>query len=198
MEQLLLNFSNDWNWLNTVAVGMGALVVWLLARWKSVTEIKVLQSELATRNVSLCEKMIALDEKQRQIVRKLNDALRQMLAATAAGDATNARKYREEINNAFLLDYIGACYHSTGLGKWVYQDNKAELIDDELIPFLETSAQLLGQLNDQDLLQLTGSKPLKVQDFDFQFAIRYIRRHTPFWRWRRRRDLEQTVKMLFG
>ncbi|MBK8565997.1 MAG: hypothetical protein IPN76_22310 [Saprospiraceae bacterium] len=198
MENLLQTFAADWTWLHATCVAAGALIVWLLARWKSVTEIKVLKSELATRNVSLFEKMVALDEKQRQIVRNLNDSLRRMLEAAAAGDATNTRKYREEVSNAFLLDLIGSYYHYAGLGRWVYQDNKAELMDDELMPFLETSAALLRQLNDEALLKLTGSKPLQVQDFDFQFAIRYIQRHSPFWHWQRRRDLDKTVKTLFG
>lgn len=198
MEKLTEMLAADWTWFNAAGAGAGALVVWMLARWKSVTEIKVLKSELATRNVSLFEKMIVLDEKQRQIVRSLNDALRRMLEAVAAGDADNARKSREEVSTTFLLDFIGSYYHYAGLGRWVYQDNKAELIDDELLPFLETSAEVLQLLNSESLLKLTGSKLLKVQDFDFQFAIRYIRKHSSFWCWQRRRDLDKTVKLLLG
>jgi len=198
MEKLTEMLAADWTLFHTVGAGAGALVIWLLARWKSVTEIKVLKSELATRNVSLFEKIIVLDEKQRQIVRSLNGALRRMLEAVAAGDADNARKSREEVSTTFLLDFIGSYYHYAGLGRWVYQDNKAELIDDELLPFLETSAEVLQLLNSESLLKLTGSKPLKVQDFDFQFAIRYIRKHSPFWYWQRRQDLNNTVKRLFG
>ncbi len=198
MEQLLQTFSDNWTWLNAAMMAIGACVVWLVARWKSFTEIKVLQSELATRSVSLFEKLIALDEKQRKIVHQLNGSLRQMLEAANCKDATTARQHREETVNTFLLEYVGSYFHLTGLGKWVYHDNKAELVDDEVIPFLETSAQLIQQLNHPDLLQLTGSKPLRVQDFDFQFAIRLARRHIPFWRWQQRRELERTVKMIIG
>lgn len=198
MENLIQTFATDWNWLHTIAVATGTLFVWTLARWKSFTEIKVLQSELATRSVSLFEKLIALDEKQRKIVHQLNSSLRLMLEAVNSKDATTARQHREGTVNTFLLEYVGSYFHLTGLGKWVYHDNKAELVDDEVIPFLETSAQLIQQLNHPDLLQLTGSKPLRVQDFDFQFAIRLARRHIPFWRWQQRRELERTVKMIIG
>ena len=199
METLIQFFTaNEWTWLHTASAAAGALIVWLLARWKSLSEIQVLRTELATRQVSLFEKMIALDEKQRTICRNLNEQLRQMLQLLKSGDAKVARQYREEVATTFLLDYIGSYFHYGGLGKWVYQDNKAELIDDELIPFLETSADVLSQLNRQDLLELTNVPPVRVQDFDFQFAIRYIRRHTPYWHLKRRGHLNKTVKRLFG
>lgn len=198
MENLLQTIIGHWDWWQAAGIAAGALIVWLLARWKSVTEIKVLKSELATRHVSLFEKMIALDEKQRQIIRRLNDALRKMLDALAAGNADQARLRRTEVLDLFLLDYIGAYYSYAGLGRWIYQDHKDELIDDELLPFLETSADMLQLLNDENLLKLTGGKPLKVQGFDFQFAIRYVRRNTPRWNWKRRQTLQETERRLLG
>lgn len=198
MENLFQTFFGHWDWWQASGIAAGGLIVWLLARWKSVTEIKVLKSELATRHVSLFEKMIALDEKQRHIVRNLNEALRQMLVALAAGNADQARQHRTEAVNLFLLDFIGSYYSYAGIGRWIYQDNKDELIDDELLPFLETSADMLQILNGENLLKLTGSQPLKVQGFDFQFAVRYIRRNTPHWNWKRRLALQEAELRLLG
>lgn len=198
MENLLQFLASDWAWINTVAAVAGAIFVWLIARWKSMTEIRVLKAELAARNVNLFEKMIALDEKQREIVRSLYESLRTMSEAEKEGDAAAACQHRAEAIKTFLLDYIGSYYHYTGLGKWIYQDNKAELIDDELMPFLETSAAVLNALNKESLLQLTGSRALKIQDYDLQFALRFIQRNTRFWNWKRKRGLDKELKRIFG
>lgn len=198
MEQLLPNLDAGWNGAHTLWALFGAIFVWTIARWKSVIELRVLHSELAARNVGLFEKMIAVDERQRQISRELGALLQQMLAATSNGQTDPALQFREKAISVFLSDYIGSYYQYAGLGKWVYNDNKAELIEDELIPFLQTSYEVISHINNNALLTLTGCSPLLLRNFDFGFAVRYIRRNTPFWKRRRLMELNRIEKKLAG
>ncbi len=78
----------------------------------------------------------------------------------------------------------------------MYLDNKTELIEDDLLPFLEISAEIKNALNRPELLALTGQTPLRTELMDFRFAIGYVRRNTAWWHISIRKRLSDAQKML--
>ncbi len=192
MEHIFSSLPEAWlGWGQATIALAGAVVAWLLSRAQSLGEIRKMQAELVSLRVSQFEKIIALDEKQRAITARMYEQLRQLLQALHAGDASAALKSREVLQQMFFLEYIGSYFHYASLGRWVFPEARYELVDDEIIPFLDTSALLLEALNQSDVLALTGQEPISVNDFDFNFAFRFARKHTRFWEIERKRRIDR-------
>ncbi len=105
-------------------------------------------------------------------------------------DAVVAKKAREATKKLFLLEYLGAYFHYTSVGRWVFPEVRYELVDDEIIPFLKNSAMFLEALNLPVVLSLTQQQALEMGDIDFNFAFRFARKHTRFWELDRKRKLD--------
>lgn len=187
-------------WPQTQAAGVviGALIVWLLSTMRSLQEAGRMRAELIGLKINQYEKLIALDEKQRQVIHTLNEQLHRTLEALDRHDAEAAKTARLETIDTFLLRYIGSFFQYAGVGRWVYLDNKTELIEDDLLPFLEISVDIKTALNRPDLLALTGQPPLRTEVYDFRFALGYVRRNTAWWRVNAHQHLERLGKALAG
>ncbi len=197
MNALIEFFQPAWNgWGQSVVFLGGAVVVWLLGRAQSIGEIRKLQAELVSLRVNQFEKIITLDEKLRSVTERVYEQLYALLHATQNADAEGAKTAREATQKIFLLEYIGAYFHYTSVGRWVFPEVRYELVDDEIIPFLKTSAMLLEALNQATVLSLTQQQVLVMSDIDFNFALRFARKHTRFWEFERRKSLVELEKRL--
>lgn len=197
MNALIEFFQPAWNgWGQSVVFLGGTVVVWLLGRAQSIGEIRKLQAELVSLRVNQFEKIITLDEKLRSVTERVYEQLYVLLHATQNSDAEGAKNAREATQKIFLLEYIGAYFHYTSVGRWVFPEVRYELVDDEIIPFLKTSAMLLEALNQATVLSLTQQQALVMSDIDFNFALRFARKHTRFWEFERRKSLVELEKRL--
>lgn len=197
MNTLIEHFQREWNnWGQSAIFLVGAIIVWLLSRAQSLGEIRKLQAELVSLRVSQFEKIITLDEKLRNVTDRVYEHLYTLLHAVQKKDAETAKTARDAAQKIFLLEYIGAYFHYTSVGRWVFPEVRYELVDDEIIPFLKTSASLLEGLNQPAVLALTQQQALVMNDIDFNFAFRFARKHTRFWEFERKRQLVQLEKRL--
>jgi hypothetical protein len=48
---------------------------------------------------------------------------------------------------------------------------------------------LLEALNQPDVISITQQSALVVKDIDFNFAFRFVRKHTRLWEFERKREL---------
>lgn len=193
----MFDYATQW-WTQTQAAGIaaGALVVWLLSTLRSLHEARKMRAELINLKINQYEKLIALDEQQRKIIQELNAQLNRLYDAQEANNVDQAREARRAACETFLLQYIGSFFQYAGVGRWVYLDNKTELIEDDLLPFLEISAEIKNALNRPELLALTGQTPLRTELMDFRFALGYVRRNTAWWRVGIRKRIRNAQKAL--
>jgi hypothetical protein len=190
MNDLIAYAQQEWgSWIQPAVLLGGAAVVWVLSRAQSLGEIRKLQAELVSLRVSQFEKIISLDEKLRSVTDRLYEQLYTLLQAVQHQDTAGAQKAREATQKIFLLEYIGAYFHYTSVGRWVFPEVRYELVDDEILPFLNTSAMLLEALNQPEVRSLTQQSALVVKDIDFNFAFRFVRKHTRLWEFERKREL---------
>jgi hypothetical protein len=198
MNDLIASLQQEWNGWGQSAVFLGgAVVVWLLSRAQSIGEIRKLQAELVSLRVSQFEKIISLDEKLRSVTDRVYEQLYVLHDAVQNKDAIAAKTARAATQKIFLLEYIGAYFHYTSVGRWVFPEVRYELVDDEIIPFLKTSVMLLETLNLPAVLSLTQQQALEIGDIDFNFAFRFARKHTRFWELERKRKLDALEGQLF-
>jgi|GEM_PF-3462783 len=198
MNTIIEYIQTEWAGWGQSAIFFGAAaIVWLISRAQAIGEIRKLQAELVSLRVDQFEKIIALDEKQRSVTDKVSEQLYALLQAVQNQDAIAAKAAREATQKVFLLEYIGAYFHFASLGRWVFPEVRKELVDDEIIPFLKTSATLLESLNQPAVLALTEQSPLEVRDIDFNFAFRFVRKNTRFWEFERKRKLAALESRLF-
>jgi hypothetical protein len=192
MNTLIQYLQTEWTgWGQTALFLGGAAIVWVLSRAQSIGEIRKLQAERAAMGVDQFEKLIAFDVKQRGIIDRLYAQLQVLLEAVQRQDIIAAKTAREATQKLFLLEYIGAYFHYANVGRWVFPEVRKELVDDEILPFLKTSATLLESLNKPSVLALTQQSPLIVSDNDFNFAFRFVRKNTRFWEFERKRKLRE-------
>lgn len=197
MNTLLESFQTGWStWGQTLLLMSATGIVWMLSRLQSIGEIRKLQVELASAKVSQFEKVILLDEKLRLVTDKLYTHLYALLQAAQKADAPAAKEAREAVQKVFLLEYIGAYFHYQSLGRWIFTEVRNELVEDEIIPFLETSLMVLEGINQEYILGLTHQEPVKIREMDINFAFRFAWKHTRFWDVQRKRKLTTLKKKL--
>jgi hypothetical protein len=109
-----------------------------------------------------------------------------------------AQEAREAVSKVFLLEYMGAYFHYQSLGRWIFTEVRYELVEDEIIPFLETSLMVLNGMNQEFVLNLTKQEPLKLREMDINFAFRFAWKHTRFWEFQRKRKLIELKKNLLA
>ncbi len=199
MNTLLESVQQGWNaWGQTFLVLGATGIVWMLGRLQSIGEIRKLQVELASVRVSQFEKVILLDEKLRLVTDKLYSHLYALLQAAQKSDVKAAQEAREAVSKVFLLEYIGAYFHYQSLGRWIFTEVRHELVEDEIIPFLETSLMVLNGMNQEFVLNLTKQESLKLREMDINFAFRFAWKHTRFWEFQRKRKLVELKKNLLA
>lgn len=199
MNTFFESFLQGWTaWGQTLLLMSATGIVWMLSRLQSIGEIRKLQMELASARVSQFEKVILLDEKLRLVTDKLYTQLYALLQAAQNADATAAKTAREAVQKVFMLEYLGAYFHYQSLGRWIFTEVRHELVEDEIIPFLETSLMVLEGVNQEYIMNLTQQEPVRIREMDINFAFRFAWKHTRFWEVQRKRKLLELKKNLLA
>lgn len=167
MENL---FMTQWSFLQAFAIGIGALLVWLLARIKTLGEIQ--QTTVTTQGMR-AEQMVQWFKAEAE-AREAAKRLESHISALNSGEL-NAEMKKEELKSLahnFYFDYLGSYYKLYGIGRWVFQGREIELIEDELLPFLEISVNVVK------ILQQSSEAYSFLSRYDFAPIVRYINRNT--------------------
>lgn len=184
MENIL---TTQWSFWQAFALGIGTLLVWLLARIKTYGEIQ--QTTVATQGMR-AEQMVQwfkAETEAREAAKRLEANI---LELNVPGIEESAKvEGRKLLFHTFFFDYLGAYYKLYGIGRWVFQGREIELIEDELMPFLEISANVVKILNH------SPKEYSLLSRYDFGPIIRYILRNTnPFTK--RRKELMALIPHL--
>ena len=174
----------------------GIVVVWILARLQSLTEMRKVQTEINGLMLSQTEKWLVIDSRIRDVIRAQIPLIHQLTEALQQQNAVTAKTIRRQLMDMFTLDFVGGYYHFVGLGRWVFKGNELELIEDEIIPFLEMCSNMTRKLNDPQLLELTAEYPLSMEAESYRFAVRFALRHLPYYKWHKRLYVQQLAKTL--
>jgi hypothetical protein len=175
----------------TIWIAFGAVIVWILARLQTLTELRKTQTEINGLMLSQTEKWLTIDTRIRDVIKVQIQLVHQLTEAVQQHNIATAQTLRRQLMDMFTLDFVGGYYHFVGLGRWVFKGNERELIEDEIIPFLEMCTAMQRKLNDPQLLKLTAEHPLSMDADNYHFAIRFALRHLPYYTWRKRLYIQQ-------
>lgn len=164
----------------------GAAIVWLISRLQTLVSIRKEQTETFGLRAEQMNQWFAAEALSKEAMRKLETQMLAFNQALLRQQAEDCTRLREDLLNTFVYEFVSAFYRVYGLGRWIFQGKEMELIDDELLPFLEISAELVATINAPDVLKLCALRPFEVSHYDFLSILRYIRRQTWFWDARRR------------
>lgn len=196
MEHQLINLLESTPTAMAFVTAVGAALVWLLSRLQTMVSIRKEQIETFGLRAEQMNQWFTAETLTKEAVRKLETKMIAFSFAIAQKQTADCVRLREEIISTFFYEYVSAYYRVYGLGRWIFQGREKELIDDELMPFLEISAELVATINAPNVLALCALPPFKVHYYDFIGVIRYIRRET--WWWDRRRQILRNHCQVIG
>ena len=180
MENQVINLLNSPVALAFVT-SAGAATVWLISRLQTLVSIRKEQTETFGLRVEQMNQWFTAEAQSREAMRKLEGQMLAFNQALLRQQAEECTRLREDLLNTFVYEFVSAYYRVYGLGRWIFQGKEKELIDDELLPFLEVSAEVVATINAPEVLKLCALVPFEISRYDFISIVRYIRQETWFW-----------------
>ncbi len=195
--QLTAELLKDSPWASLLLFGGGALITYIIARLQSIRALVKSGLENNLMQVELMEKLFRIDEEIRGSLLSIRGKLRKWQKLVADGEKEKAIQLREEIFEEFIVRYVGGYYRYFNFARWIYSNRKKELMDEELLPFLQNCRLLIEHnLNFPPYLEKLGQAPYEIEFSNFDFAVNYIERNIWFWD-KRRRDMASMYQKYF-
>lgn len=160
--------------INILAFFVVVAVTWLLVRASLLRQIYQLKTELAALRLGYNEQLFALEDVRQEREEELRLLLSDLRGQLRVEQRNLVEARRNELSHLFFTAYREAVYQYSRLSIELYADDREkrlQLIENQILPFLQLSGDVLELMNQERLLKLIAAPPLLLSERDYDFAF---------------------------
>lgn len=183
MDKFEWLFTTDtWDFLNVVTLSIGAFIIWILSRLKSIYELQKQSLDNKQIHVELLEKLFENDKEQREHLEVLMTYGEDLVEAIEQKEFSKLIEIRKKIFREITIGYVRTFYKYYKLSNLIEGRNRDnQLAKLEVLSFLETCIAFITYINSEKILRLINKKPITFNPSTFDFALSFLKSKTRFW-----------------